>query len=140
MPQATETSKPLPELTTFLNEFQLKRPGLYKALGAWGLADNKFRGKYTDTEICTTYDLDSNGKSKNQDRNVYEVIPDSGPLALYRRQTVKNGVPLTEKPLAKQDREFEEESQERTEQIRKAIEEAKSRNLPTTRSTSWIRN
>jgi hypothetical protein len=59
----------LPGLKTFLNEFQVKRPGLYKALGAWGLADNKFRTKYTSTEICTTYGLDSSGKIKNQSRN-----------------------------------------------------------------------
>src|SRR6187401_3856705 len=130
LPQAPQAEPPLPDLKTFLNEFQVKRPGLYKALGAWGLADNKFRGKYTYTEICTTYSLDSNLKIKSEDRNVYEVIPDSGPLALYRRQTVKNGVPLTEKQLAKQDREFKEQSQERTEQIQKSIEKAKAKPKP----------
>ena len=130
LPQTTPANQPLPELKTFLNEFQVKRPGLYKALGAWGLADNKFRGKYTYTEICTTYSLDSNGKIKSEDRNVYEVIPDSGPLALYRRQTVKNGKPLTEKQLEKQDREFKEQSQEVSDRIQKAAEKAKAKPKP----------
>jgi len=130
LPQAQTANPPLPELKTFLNEFQVKRPGLYKALGAWGLADNKFRGKYTYTEICTSYGLDSNGKIKSEDRNVYEVIPDSGPLALYRRQTVKNGKPLTEKQLEKQDREFREQSQEVSDRIQKAAEKAKTKPKP----------
>jgi hypothetical protein len=129
-PQSQPAEKPLPELKTFLNEFQVKRPGLNKALGAWGLADIKFRSKYTYTEICTTYSLDSSGKIKSEDRNVYEVIPDSGPLALYRRQIVKDGVPLTEKQLAKQDREFKEQNQERTEQIQKASEKANAKPKP----------
>src|SRR6185295_13601135 len=68
-----------------------------------------------------------NGKIKSEDRNVYEVIPDSGPLALYRRQTVKNGKPLTEKQLEKQDREFKEQSQEVSDRIQKATEKEKAK-------------
>jgi hypothetical protein len=123
-PQAPQVEPSLPDLKTFLNEFQVKRPGLNKALGAWGLADNRLRSKYTYTETCTTYELDSKGKVKSAKKNVYEVVPSSGPLVLYRRQIVKDGKPLTEKQLEKQDREFNKESQELAERIQKAREKA----------------
>jgi hypothetical protein len=125
MPQSPPPIQPLPELKPFLTEFQVKRPGLYKALGAWGVGDFKFRSQYTYRETCTKLSLDSNGKVKNQAANVYEVIPSSGPLALYRRQTVRDGVPLTEKELEKQDREFNERSEKEKERRAKAATKAK---------------
>jgi hypothetical protein len=49
---------------------------------------------------------------------------------LYRRQTVKDGKPLTEKQLDKQDREFNKESEELTAKIQKAREKAAAKPKP----------
>ena len=123
-PQVPATDKPLPELSNFLTEFQTKRPGLFKALGAWGVAGVRFRSQYTWTETCTELALDSSGKVKGSKKNVYEVIPNNGPLPPYRRQTVKDGVPLSQKELDKQDREYDSATAKRKEQIRKAAQQA----------------
>src|SRR5262249_38922526 len=49
--------------------------------------------------------LDSNRKPKKTEVNVFEVFPGSCERPGYRRQIVKNGAPVPEKELAKQDRE-----------------------------------
>lgn len=124
--------KPLPELKSFLNEFQAKRPGFYKALGAWGISDYKVRNKYSFTETCTELTLASDGKVKSADKNVYDVIPSSGPIAIYRRQIVKDGVPLSAKELEKEDREFDAASDKLKEQRRKSAEKAAAAPKPAT--------
>src|SRR5262249_21007449 len=102
---AQPPDKPLPELKSFLHEFQIKRMGLYKAL-----LDVKIdsTGQYTYTEKCTEITLDSAGKAKNTKTDVFEIIPSGKPFQIYRRQAVKAGTPRTPKELEKQDREFKE--------------------------------
>jgi len=104
-PPAQQVEKPLPELKTFLQEFQGKRSGLAKVLMDVEVDPT---GQYTYTETCTEFTLDSAGKVRNAKRDVFEIIPTGKPYEVYRRQTVKSGVTLSQKALDKQDREFKE--------------------------------
>src|SRR6266550_4521692 len=90
----SQQEKPIPDLKTFIAEFR-------KTLHS----DNKLLSQYTYTEKETELTLDSKGKTKKTETNVYQMIHGAEEWQTYRRQTVKNGVPLTEKELEKQDRE-----------------------------------
>jgi len=94
-PQQPE--KPLPEQTSFMADFR-------KTLHS----DDKLLSQYTYTEKDTEITLDSKGKSKKSKTDVFQVIHAEEEWKTYRRQIVKNGVPLTEKELEKQDREEKE--------------------------------
>ena len=117
--------QPLPDRTSFLIEFQVKRPGLLKAFGAttnWALS-----GQYTYTETVTETTLDSKGSPKHSNTSVFEIIPTRHLGFAYRRQTVKDGVPLTQKELEKQDRKQDAEDRKLDQEIQKAVAEAKAR-------------
>lgn len=89
-----EEPKPLPDLQPFLAE-------LKKTLHS----DNLLLSEYTYTEKRTSVQLDSDDKPKKTEVDVYQVFPGSPARPGYRRQIVRNGVPLTAKELEKQDEE-----------------------------------
>ena len=89
-----QQEKPLPDRTAFLAEFR-------KTLHS----DNKLLSQYTYTEKETELTLDSKGNTKKTEVNVHQMIHGAEEWQTYRRQIVKNGVPLTEKELEKQDRD-----------------------------------
>jgi hypothetical protein len=107
-----EQEKPLPEQTSFMADFR-------KTLHS----DDKLLSKYTYTEKDTEITLDSKGKTKKSETDVYQVIHAEEEWKTYRRQIVKNGVTLTEKELDKQDREEKERVSKETLKREKKSEE-----------------
>ena len=103
---ALAQEKPLPDRTNFLIEFQVKRQGIWKMFGPSD--DYKLLHQYTFKETVSEIGLDSSGKPKKTKVDVFERIPTRLFGYIRRRQTVKNGVPLTQKELDKQDREYDE--------------------------------
>jgi hypothetical protein len=87
-----EQEKPLPEQTSFMEDF---RKNLH--------APDKLLSRYTYTENETEMTLDSKGKIKKTETNVYHVFHGTEEWQTYERQISKNGVPLTQKELEKQD-------------------------------------
>ena len=108
-----QNDKPLPEPRAFMAEFR-------KTLHS----DNRLLSQYTYTEKETEITLDSSGKAKKTEINVHQMIHGAEEWQTYRRQIVKNGVPLTEKELEKQDREERDRVAKET---RKRADESASR-------------
>lgn len=113
--------QPLPDTRTFLSE-------LRKTLQS----DSALLGQYTYTEKETHLTLDSRGNTKKTETKVFQVFGGAERSQTYRRHISTNGVPLTEKEMAKQDREQKEriasESRKRQGQseARRKQEKAKS--------------
>src|SRR5262245_6997856 len=97
-PQEQQT--PLPDRDSFLSEFRktLKR-------------DETLLSQYTYTQSETEISLDSKGQPKKTEVNVYQVTHGREEWQTYRRHISKNGVPLPEKEIEKQDREEKERVQ-----------------------------
>ena len=93
-----EPQKPLPEMGPFLAEFR-------KTLHL----DEKLLSQYTYTQTETELSLDGKGNTRKTETNVYEVINGPEEWQSYQRQTVKKGVPVSEKELEKSDRENKEQ-------------------------------
>jgi hypothetical protein len=89
--------QPLPDPVTFIEDFR-------KMLHT----DRALLGQYTYTQKETETTLDSKGKTTKTEINVYQVLRGAEEWKTYRRQIAKNGVPLTEKELEKQDRAEQE--------------------------------
>jgi hypothetical protein len=91
-PQEQQT--PLPDRDSFLSEFRktLKR-------------DETLLSQYTYTQSETETTLDSKGKPKKTEVNVYQVIQGREEWQTYRRRISKNGVPLSEKDIVMLDRD-----------------------------------
>jgi hypothetical protein len=86
----------------------------------WEFDSERFR-QYTYTETRTTFD--SKGAAKETETSVYQVVRGLEGSPTYRKQISRNGVPLSEKQLQKQDRE-----QEKQEQKARVQKEARERN------------
>jgi len=95
--------KPLPDLPNFISEFR-------KTLHS----DDTLLSQYTYTEKEISNTLDSNGKIKKSEVNVYQIFNAEEDWKSYRRQIVKNGVPVSEKELEKKDREEKERVEKET--------------------------
>ena len=80
--------KPLPDLPSFISDFR-------KTLHS----DDKLLSQYTYTEKETSNTLDSKGNIKKSEVNVYQVFNAEEDWKSYRRQIVRNGVPVSEKEL-----------------------------------------
>jgi len=93
-----DEARPLPDLQTFLSDF---RKSLH--------TNDLLLSNYTYTEKRTTVQLDSNRKPKKTEVNVFQVIPGTCERPEYRRQIVKDGVPVPKTELDKQDREHQKE-------------------------------
>jgi hypothetical protein len=104
-PAAAVQDKPLPDREKFLIEFQVKRNGLYRMFG--NMNNVPAESQYTYTETVSEMSLDGSGKVKNTKRQVFEVTPTRVQWMTYRRQTVKDGVAVSQKDLDKQDAENE---------------------------------
>jgi uncharacterized protein YaiL (DUF2058 family) len=92
-----EHDKPLPEQTSFMEEVRKNLHG-----------PDKLLSRYTYTEKETEITLDSKGKIKKTETNVYHVFNGAEEWQTYERQLSKNGVPLTQKELEKQDHKEKE--------------------------------
>jgi hypothetical protein len=103
--------KPLPDPASFISEF---RKRLH--------TDDKLLNQYTYTEKETSDTLDSKGKVKKSEINVYQVFNSEDDWKSYRRQIVKNGVPVSEKELGKEDREEKERVEKETNKREKKSE------------------
>ena len=116
--QAQDPDPPLPDQSRFLEEF---RKGL--------TVPDDLLSKYTYTQKNIEYSLDSKGKVKKTETNVYEVVHGAEDWQAYERHISKDGVPLTEKELEKQGRKRAQWSEakrreEKDKQARKEREEA----------------
>src|SRR6185295_14333596 len=89
-----DQEKPLPDPASFMAEFR-------KTLHS----DDKLLSQYTYTQKVTKITLDSNGKAKKTEINVYQIINGDEDWKTYERQIVKDGVTVSEKELEKKDRE-----------------------------------
>jgi hypothetical protein len=98
-----EQDRPLPDKASFMEEF---RKGMQNP--------NKLLSQYTYTEKETEMSLDSKGNPKDPETNTYQVIPGEEEWSTYRRHISKDGVPLTEKELEKQDRKERERIEKET--------------------------
>jgi hypothetical protein len=107
--------KPMPHKDSFLAEFR-------KTLHS----DDKLQRQYTYTQKETETTLDGKGHAKKAEVNVYQVIQGAEDWQSYQRQTVKNGVPVSQQELEKRDRE-EKERVERETKKRAGESEAKRR-------------
>jgi len=109
-----ETEKPLPKQTSFLEEFRrtLNNP-------------QKLLSQYTYTETETEITLDSKGRPKKTETNVYQVVNGAEEWQTYERKISKNGVPLTAQELEKQDRKERERIQKEMRNRAKWSEEKK---------------
>jgi hypothetical protein len=94
---------PLPDRTVFMEQFRERMHN-----------PNKLLSQYTYTETETEMSLDSKGKPKNPETNVYQIINGDEDWKMYRRHISKDGVPLTEKELEKQDRKERERVENET--------------------------
>src|SRR5262245_39021620 len=98
-----EQEKPLPEQTSFMEDF---RKNLH--------APDKLLSRYTYTENETETTLDSKGKSKKTETNIYHVFHGTEEWQTYERQISKNGVPLPQNELEKEDRKERERVEKET--------------------------
>jgi hypothetical protein len=93
-----DQTKPLPDLKPFLAEVRKTlRP------------DRELLSNYTYTEKRTRIDLDSDGKPKNTEVNVFQVFPGKAGRPGYQRQIVKDGKPVSDEELKKADQEREKQ-------------------------------
>ena len=90
----SQQDKPLPDPAGFMAEFR-------KTLHS----DDKLLRDYTYIEKETEITLDSKGQTRKAETNVYQVTHAAEDWQTSRRLISKNGVPLTEKELEKEDRE-----------------------------------
>ena len=95
--------RPLPDSTTFMQEFR-------KTLST----PDKLLSQYTYTYKETEISIDSKGKPTKTETTVYQVTNGAESWQTYERKISKNGVPLTEKELAKEDREERERVEKET--------------------------
>jgi hypothetical protein len=84
--------RPLPDQAAFMEQFRQKLTTPQKLLS-----------QYTYTEKETEITLDSKGNARKTETNIYHIINGAEQWQTYERQIVKNGVPLTDKELEKED-------------------------------------
>lgn len=104
----------LPEVRDFYKDLPAILYGTMnagKALGdqTWEFDSERFR-QYTYTETRTTFD--SKRATKETETSVYQVVRGLEGSPTYRKQISRNGAPLSEKELQKQDREQEKQEKE----------------------------
>jgi len=87
-----QSDRPLPDQASFMEQFRQKLTTPQKLLS-----------QYTYTEKETEIPLDSKGNPRKTETNIYHIINGAEQWQTYERQIVKNGVPLTDKELEKQD-------------------------------------
>jgi hypothetical protein len=101
LPQERQSDKSLPKLGEFL-----------KGVRAHLHSDRVLLSKYTYIEKYHERQLDKKGKVKSTEESIYEVYPSFEENLTYHRLISKNGKPLSEKELAKQDQRHDKKLQE----------------------------
>jgi hypothetical protein len=104
--QAPKPDKPLPELNEFIK-------GIRSTLHS----DRLLLSQYTFTEKDIERNLDKDGKVKSTDEEIHEIYPSLEEGLTYERLISKNGKPLSQKDLDKQDRKHDKKMQERAQQL-----------------------
>src|SRR5262245_14233584 len=95
-----QQDRPLPDRATFMEAFRKNMHG-----------PDQLLSRYTYTEKETEITLDSKGKTKKSETNIYHITHGAEEWQTYERQISKNGTPLTEQELEKQDRKERERVQ-----------------------------
>lgn len=111
-----ETAKPLPDLNSFLQEIK----GNLRS-------DRLLLSQYTYTLKQTVHELDKQGNVKNTFVNVYEVYPSLEEGLTYTRLISKNGKPLTEKELQKEDNSYDKKLREHEGKLQREGTDEKAR-------------
>jgi len=95
-----QNPEPLPELKPFLTEVRKKLH-----------TDNLLLSQYTYTEKRTVVHFHSDQKPVKTEVNVFDIFEGSPERVGYRRQIVRNGMPLTPVELQKEDQEFQKQKE-----------------------------
>lgn len=95
-PAAKVSKDDLPDLDSFLDNIQ-------KNL----LSDDLLQSQYTFSMMQTKFEPDGDGSLQAAEVNEYEVYPLLDNEYTYRRQVSKNGKPLSDEEIEKQDREHD---------------------------------
>jgi len=95
--RAQEQDRPLPDLKEFVNESRKKLR-----------YDRALLSQYTFREKNTERQLDKNGRVTKTKIEVADIFPSPGPEGTYVRVVEKDGKPVPQNELDKQDREREE--------------------------------
>jgi len=111
-----ETAKPLPDLGSFLQEVK----GNLRS-------DRLLLSQYTYTMKQTVHELDKQGKVKDTFVNVYEVYPSLEEGLTYQRLISKNGKPLGEKELEKEDSSYDKKLKEHEGKLQREGTDEKAR-------------
>src|SRR5215469_4366499 len=98
-----QQDRPLPDQAAFMEQFRQKLTTPQKLLS-----------QYTYTEKETEITLDSKGNARKTETNIYHIINGAEQWQTYERQIVKNGVPLTDKELEKEDQKERERVEKET--------------------------
>jgi len=89
----TAEEQPLPDTHAFLEQVRRNLR-----------SDQLLLEQYTFTEKRTEKRLDGNGAVKKTKTDTFEVYPSAEPGKMYRRRIARDGVPLSAKELAEEDR------------------------------------
>jgi hypothetical protein len=92
--QQDRIEKPLPVLDEFLREVKNRLH-----------SDDSLLRSYTYKEKETTRSLDGKGNLQKTEEKIYDVYPSPEPDQTYRRLIAKDGKPVSQKEIEKQDRE-----------------------------------
>jgi len=111
-----ETEKPLPEYSGFVAEVKARLQINQTALK-----------HYTYQQRNAQKHLDKNGRVKKVETRVYEVFPDNKADLTYRRLVEKDGKPVPESELKKQDRDYEKKRAKKEKKYLKAGAEAEEK-------------
>ncbi len=113
-----EVARPLPDLGSFLEEIKSKLR-----------SDRLLQSQYTYTMKQTVRELDGKGKVKNTVVNVYEVYPSLEEGLTYTRLISKNGTPLSDKELHKNDDSYDKKLREHERKLQREGTDEKARRL-----------
>ena len=116
--QAQQGDKPLPELNGFIK-------GIRSTLHS----DRLLLSQYTYTEKDIERDLDIDGKVKSTDEEIHEIYPSLEEGLTYERLISKNGKPLSQKELDKQDGKHDKKMKERAQQLEREGTNERARRL-----------
>jgi hypothetical protein len=115
---APQAARPLPDGALFLQEV---RKRLH--------TDEMLLSQYTYTEKATVLELDRDGTVKKTHVNLYEVYPSPDEQYTYRKLIAKDGVPLKQMELEKQEREHTKKVEERRRKLEREGTDEKERRL-----------
>ncbi len=117
-PAAQDGASPLPEQGEFL-----------KGVRVHLRSDRLLLSQYTYTQKVTDRQFDKKGNLKKTSVRIFEVYPSLEEGLTYRRLISKDGKPLSEQELAKQDRAYDKKLKERARKLEREGTDEKARRL-----------